>query len=76
MCNLYRMTKAPAEIARLFAEHGVSISGVRQEGRGDEASLIIRTHEASDSDLRATIEAVAGLDSVRRVAGVMRVIGE
>ena len=65
-----------AEIARLFAEHGVSISGVRQEGRGDEASLIIRTHEASDSDLRATIEAVAGLDSVRRVAGVMRVIGE
>lgn len=65
-----------AEIARLFAEHGVSISGVRQEGRGDEASLIIRTHEATDSDLRATIDAVADLDSVRRVAGVMRVIGE
>ncbi len=65
-----------AEIARVFADNGVSISGVRQEGSDDQASLIIRTHEATDGALAATVAAVAQLPSVREVAGVMRVVGE
>ena len=65
-----------AEIARVFADNGVSISGVRQEGSDDQASLIIRTHEATDGALAATVAAVAQLPSGREVAGVMRVVGE
>lgn len=65
-----------AEIASVFAANDVSISGVRQEGQDDQASLIIRTHEATDGALSRTVAAVADLDSVREVASVMRVVGE
>ncbi len=65
-----------AEIASVFAANGVSISGVRQEGKDDQASLIIRTHEATDGALSRTVTAVSELDSVREVASVMRVVGE
>ena len=65
-----------AEIARIFSDHGVSISGVRQEGSDDQASLTIRTHEARDEALRDTVVAVGDLESVREVAGLMRVVGD
>ena len=65
-----------AEIARIFSDHGVSISGVRQEGSDDQASLMIRTHEARDEALRDTVVAVGDLESVREVAGMMRVVGD
>ena len=65
-----------AEIARIFSDHGVSISGVRQEGSDDQASLMIRTHEARDEALRDTVVAVGELESVREVAGMMRVVGD
>ena len=35
-----------ARIATAFADAGVSIRSVWQEGRGDEATLLIVTHEA------------------------------
>ena len=65
-----------AEISKLFSDQGVSISAVRQEGQGDQAGLIIRTHPAPDSALSATIEQLGLLDSVKEVVGVMRVVGE
>jgi homoserine dehydrogenase len=65
-----------ASIASAFAENGVSIQVVRQDGHGDEAGLIVRTHKASDQSLRQTIDALSKLDTVRRVLGVMRVEGE
>jgi homoserine dehydrogenase len=65
-----------ASIASAFAENGVSIQVVRQDGHGDEAGLVVRTHRASDEALRTTVEQLAGLDTVRRVLGVMRVEGE
>lgn len=65
-----------ASIASAFAENGVSIQVVRQDGHGDEAGLVVRTHRASDAALRTTVEQLAGLDTVRRVLGVMRVEGE
>jgi homoserine dehydrogenase len=65
-----------ASIASAFAENGVSIQVVRQDGHGDEAGLIVRTHKASDLALRQTVEALSKLDTVRRVLGVMRVEGE
>ncbi len=65
-----------AAIASAFSEHGVSIQVVRQDGHGADAGLIVRTHRASDAALRQTVDALRGLDVVKRVVGVMRVEGE
>ncbi len=66
-----------AKVATEFAAHEVSIETVRQEKRGsDDAVLVIVTHEASDAALSATVEALRGLDVVRRVLSVMRVEGQ
>jgi homoserine dehydrogenase len=65
-----------ASIASAFSDNGVSIQVVRQDGHGDEAGLIVRTHRASDAALRATVDHLAQLDTVKRVLGVMRVEGE
>ncbi len=63
-------------VARAFSDNGVSIQVVRQEGHGDDAGLIVRTHVATDGDLSRTIDALRGLDVVKQVVGVMRVEGE
>ncbi|MCW2914676.1 MAG: Homoserine dehydrogenase [Actinomycetia bacterium] len=65
-----------AQVAEEFARHDVSIQTVRQEGRGDEAQLVIVTHRATDAALAATVEGLSGLDIVREVASVMRVEGD
>ena len=70
------VTGVLASIAHCFAEHGVSIQTVRQQGRGSDAQLVIVTHPAPDADLAATVEELRGLDAVREVASVMRVEGE
>ena len=64
-----------ASVAQAFAVHDVSIQTVHQEGHGDEATLVLVTHEATDAALSATVEEVRRLDSVRAVASVMRVEG-
>ncbi|GAA3620473.1 homoserine dehydrogenase [Microlunatus ginsengisoli] len=65
-----------AQIAQCFAEHGVSIQTVRQQGRAADAQLVIVTHRASDADLSATVDDLRDLDAVRAVTSVMRVEGE
>ncbi|MBM3686294.1 MAG: homoserine dehydrogenase [Actinobacteria bacterium] len=65
-----------ATVARAFSDNGVSIQVVRQEGHGDDAGLIVRTHMATDGDLSRTIDTLRGLDVVKQVVGVMRVEGE
>ena len=65
-----------ASVATAFADNGVSIQVVHQEGHGDDAGLVVRTHRASDAALRATVDRLRELDTVRRVVGVMRVEGE
>lgn len=65
-----------AQVATVFAANEVSIETVRQEKHGsDDAVLVIVTHEASDHALSGTVEALRGLDVVRRVLSVMRVEG-
>ena len=63
-------------VAGAFSEHDVSIRTVRQEGHGDDASLVVVTHTATDASLQAVVEQLRGLDSVRAVASVMRVEGQ
>lgn len=65
-----------SSIAAAFAANGVSIQVVRQDGHGDDAGLIVRTHKASDEALRRTVDTLSKLDTVRQVLGVMRVEGE
>ncbi|MFJ5039050.1 homoserine dehydrogenase [Streptomyces parvulus] len=65
-----------AQVATVFAEHGVSIDTVRQSGKDGEASLVVVTHRASDAALGGTVETLRKLDTVRGVASIMRVEGE
>ncbi|WP_344460364.1 homoserine dehydrogenase [Kitasatospora kazusensis] len=65
-----------AQVASVFAEHGVSIDTVRQQGRDGDASLVVVTHRATDAALSATVDKLRALDSVRDVASIMRVEGE
>ncbi|WP_034088469.1 homoserine dehydrogenase [Streptacidiphilus albus] len=65
-----------AQVATVFAEHGVSIDTVRQTGREGDASLVVVTHRAADAALSATVTALRSLDNVRGVASIMRVEGE
>jgi len=65
-----------AQVAQVFAAHGVSIRVVRQEGHRDDASLVVITHPARDAALAAVVDELAALDIVRAVAGVVRVEGE
>ena len=65
-----------AQVATVFAEHGVSIDTVRQQGREGDASLVVVTHRATDAALSATVSALRNLDNVRGVASIMRVEGE
>jgi homoserine dehydrogenase len=62
-------------VAGAFADQGVSIQTVRQEGRGEDATLVLVTHTAPDAALAATVRRLAEMDTVRRVASVMRVEG-
>ncbi|MGW9480244.1 homoserine dehydrogenase [Saccharomonospora azurea] len=65
-----------AQIAQVFAVHGVSIAAVRQRDKHSTASLVVVTHLAPDAALEATVSEISKLDVVRNVVSVMRVEGE
>jgi homoserine dehydrogenase len=65
-----------AAVAGVFADHDVSIQTVRQEGRNDEATLVVVTHAAPDASLGATVADLRRLEIVREVTSVMRVEGD
>ena len=62
-----------ASIAGTFGEHNVSIESVIQEGRGDQAELVLVTHEAPEKDLNNSIEQITSLSAVTTVTSVLRV---
>ena len=64
-----------AEIATAFAQEDVSIQTLRQEGRGEDAQLVVMSHDATDAQLSRTVERLRGLECVREVSSVMRVEG-
>lgn len=71
-----RVADAPgvlAQIAGSFGDAGVSIKSVWQEGRGDEATLLLITHDAAEADQRAAVAALADLAVVQQVAAAIRV---
>ncbi len=67
-----------AAVAGVFGAHGVSIRSMEQESldSGDSgARLTFITHTAREADLRSTLGELRGLDAVRSVGSVLRVIG-
>jgi homoserine dehydrogenase len=62
-----------ASIAGLFGEQNVSIESVIQEGRGDNAELVLVTHEATEENLTTAINDIANLESVSSVTSTIRV---
>ena len=62
-------------MAGAFADAGVSIQTVRQEGRGEAATLVLVTHSAPDEALAATVDKLSTMSSIGRAASVMRVEG-
>ena len=65
-----------AAVATAFADHGVSIQTVKQEGHGADAQLVVVSHTATDAQLSETVEQLRTMDHVREVTSVMRVEGE
>jgi homoserine dehydrogenase len=64
-----------AQVADIFGRNGVSIRSLEQEGLDDEARVIFITHLATEAAIQATLEGLNDLDAVKRVVGVLRVIG-
>jgi len=65
-----------AQVAAAFGDAGVSIKSVWQEGEGSEALLLIVTHRAREADQRAAVEYLRRVETLRRVASVIRVESE
>jgi homoserine dehydrogenase len=65
-----------AAVANAFAENGVSIQTVRQEGRDEDAQLVVVSHQAADAQLAATVQLLRRMEFVREVSSVMRVEAE
>ncbi|WP_166865266.1 MULTISPECIES: homoserine dehydrogenase [unclassified Salinibacterium] len=74
-----------AQVATIFSDNGVSVEAVQQtvdapapdgqEDSGTGATLVIGTHQATESSLAATVEALAASSVVERVDSVLRVEG-
>jgi homoserine dehydrogenase len=65
-----------AAIASAFGESGVSIASVRQDGRGEDATLIIVTHAASELAHQAAFRKLGGLEPIKDVAARIRVLDQ
>jgi homoserine dehydrogenase len=62
-----------AQVAGAFGEAEVSIKSVWQEGRGDQATLLLVTHDAPEADQRRALESLRRLEVVGEVKAVIRV---
>ena len=64
-----------AEVAGAFGRNDLSIASVRQEGRGDEAQLVLITHTGTEGQHQSTFKELQGLAAVDKIESVMRVEG-
>jgi homoserine dehydrogenase len=64
-----------ASVAAVFGANGVSIRYMEQVGLGDAARIVFITHTATEGDVQATLHGLRQLESVKRIGGLLRVIG-
>ena len=67
---------ALADIARAFADRGVSIKDAWQEGADADARLVFVTHRAGEGAFAAATGDLRSLPVVREVRSVLRVVAE
>jgi homoserine dehydrogenase len=65
-----------AAVTQVLGENGVSIRSVVQRGLGENARLVMVTHQVPESRLRAAIERLGAFDFVRSTPRTIRVIEE
>jgi homoserine dehydrogenase len=65
-----------ANVARVLAEHGVSVKSVVQRGMSHQARLVMVTHPVAESRFFAAMEEIARLDVLRSPPRAIRVIEE
>lgn len=65
-----------AEIAQTFGDHGVSLKSVLQEGREDDAELVMVTHASREADVEKAVAGIGALGGVETVAAVLRVVAD
>ncbi len=62
-------------VTGVFARNDVSIRAAEQEGLHDDARLVFITHAAKEASLQGCLRELRDLDVVKRVGGLLRVIG-
>ncbi len=65
-----------AKISALFGDEHVSIQSMVQEGRGDEAELVLVFHPVREEQFFAALGRIRNLDEVKGDPSVIRVEGE
>ena len=64
-----------AAIASTFSDQGVSIQTVNQTGRESDAEVTIVTHQATEGELKKTVQALEKMGMVKHISSVIRVEG-
>lgn len=64
-----------AKVARVLADHNVSIMTMRQEDANGTARLILGTHAARNADVEATVDELVAIPEVFEVSSLMRIEG-
>ncbi len=65
-----------AKIAEILGKHEISVRSVVQRGLGDDARLVMVTHEASERRFKAALARIAKLKFLRSAPRSIRVIEE
>ena len=65
-----------AQVATVFGIHGVSIQVMEQSGTGGDAELCLILHETTEAALQATLDELDGLDVVRGIGSVIRLVSD
>jgi homoserine dehydrogenase len=65
-----------AQIAQVLGLQGISVKSVVQRGTGEGARLVMVLHPVHESQMRAAVELIAGLDFMRTRPRTIRVLDE
>lgn len=65
-----------AAVAQIFGDHSVSIRLMEQVELGSVARLVFVTHVAREADVQATLADLDGLEPVKRIGCLLRVMGQ
>ena len=65
-----------AQVATVFGIHGVSIQVMEQSGTGGDAELCLILHETTEAALHVTLDELDGLNVVRGIGSVIRLVSD